>query len=230
MKAIILAAGEGTRLRPLTLQVPKPLIEINGRSIIERIIESLPDEIDEVVLVVEYMKDKIKSKLGSSLYNKKIIYADQGKDKGTYGALLSVKSLLREGERFMVLNGDDLHSKEELSQFIKYPRAFGIQKMIMPNYYYIVINQDGFLEGFRPQTDEEKKTGTMIATGVYMLDSNIFNHAGVVVNGGELGLPQTVLAQKDLYPIKAITTTSWVPINSFDDIDKANNSNFKLPY
>lgn len=222
MKAVILAAGEGTRLRPLTLELPKPLIPINGKPIIERIFESLPDEVDDVVMVVEYLKEKIKSHLGDHFLNKKITYVDQGEKKGTYGALLSSKGLFEKGERFLVLNGDDMHSKAELEQFLEHPRTFGIQKMIMPNYYNISTTPEGFLEGFRPQTDEEKITGTMIATGVYMLDSNIFDHPGVMVSGGELGLPQTILAQKELYPIKVVSMANWTPVNSFEDIERVN--------
>jgi len=222
MKAVILAAGEGTRLRPLTLQTPKPLILIQGKPVIERILEVLPDEIDEVVMVIEHLKEKIKSHLGDNFHNKKITYVDQGLQRGTYGALLSCKALLQKGERFLVLNGDDMHSKEELRQFMNHQRAFGVQEMVMPNYYHIKITPEGFLEGFRPQTDEEKVSGTMIATGVYMLDSSIFEHRGVEVNGGELGLPQTILAQKELYPIKVVSTAKWIPVNSFEDIEKAN--------
>ena len=59
MKVIILAAGEGTRMRPLTTDTPKPLLDISGKKIIERIIESLPDEIDEVVINVDYLKEKL---------------------------------------------------------------------------------------------------------------------------------------------------------------------------
>lgn len=222
MKAIILAAGEGTRLHPLTLETPKSLIQISGKPIIERIFESLPDEIDEVVMVIGHLKEKIKSHLGENFQNRKIIYVEQKDMKGTFGALYSAKELIGEGERFLVLNGDDLHHKDELEKFLKTSgRAFGVQKMVMPNYYALNIDS-GNLESFRPQTELEKEEGTLIATGVYVLDSEIFKHSGVVVYGGELGLPQTILAQKGGYPIKVIETKNWIPINSFEDIEKAN--------
>ena len=220
MKAIILAAGEGTRLKPLTLDIPKSLISIGGKPIIDRIFESLPDEIDEVFIVVGHLKEKIKSHLGDNFRGKKVSYANQIDKHGTFGALLSARSFLSEGEVFLVLNGDDIHRKEELQKFMSGMRSFGVQKMIMPNYYSVLVNDDDHIEGFRSQTEEEKKSGTLVATGVYTLDTKIFDHPGVVVNGGEYGLPQTILAQKDLYPVKAILTTSWFPINSFEDIEK----------
>ncbi len=221
MKVIILAAGEGTRMRPLTENTPKSLINICGITIAERIFDSLPDEVDEVVIVVNYLKEKIKDYLGSEFKNKKIQYVEQGEKKGTFGALLSVKNLIKQEERFLVLNCDDIHDKKELEEYLKYPRSFGIQKMIMPNYYNIKINNDGFVEGFEKQNEEEKMNGAMVATGVYVLDANIFNHPGVLVHGGEYGLPQTILDQKNEFPVKAVETTKWIPVNTFDDLKKA---------
>ena len=60
MKAVILAAGEGTRLRPLTKNKPKPLVEINGKPILEYTLAELPRTIEEIVFVVGYKKEKIK--------------------------------------------------------------------------------------------------------------------------------------------------------------------------
>lgn len=222
MKAIILAAGQGTRLKPLTLEIPKPLIKIVGKPIIDRIFESLPDEIDEIIMVVDYLKEKLESHLRESFKDRRITYAEQGEKRGTFGALLSVNGLIQEDERFLVLNGDDIHGEDELCECLKYPRSLGIQKKIMPNYYNIILNNSGYVEAFRPQKDEEKKEGVFVATGAYVLDSDIFKHPGVIVSGGEYGLPQTVMAQKEAHPIKAVVTENWVPINSLDDIERAN--------
>jgi UDP-N-acetylglucosamine diphosphorylase / glucose-1-phosphate thymidylyltransferase / UDP-N-acetylgalactosamine diphosphorylase / glucosamine-1-phosphate N-acetyltransferase / galactosamine-1-phosphate N-acetyltransferase len=219
MKAVILAAGEGSRLRPLTLETPKPLLKVAERPMLERIIESLPDAIDEAVLVVEHLKEKIKDHLGSNFNGRKITYVEQGSKRGTYGALFSAKELL--SGQFLVLNGDDLHRKEELEEFIQDGRVLGVQKMIMPNYYSVQI-ENNFVKGFKPQTEEEKINGALIATGVYTLDTNIFDHPGIEVYGGEYGLPQTIMAQKDIYPVKSVTTTGWMPINSFSDLENAN--------
>lgn len=220
MKAVILAAGEGTRLYPLTLETPKPLIEIAGKTILERIFESLPDEIGEVIMIVEHLKEKIISYLGENFKDKKIIYAEQGEKKGTFGALLSAKPYLN-NEKFLVLNGDDLHGKVEIEECLKYERAMGVQKMVMPNYYSLILDKDSYFESFRHQTEDEKKRGVWVATGTYVLDTDIFDHPGVVVSGGELGLPQSVFEQKENHPIKVVTTEDWIPINSFVDIEKA---------
>jgi len=222
MKVIILAAGQGTRLLPITLETPKPLIEIAGRPIIDRIFQSLPDSIDEAIIVVEHLKEKIISHLGESFNGMKVRYVDQINKKGTFAALLSAKDLLEENERFLVLNGDDIHDKVELTEYLNYPRSFGVQYMNMPNYYSIKMDEKNYIKGFFPQTDQEKKGKVVVATGAYVLDKNIFEHQGVSVYGGELGLPQTILAQKESHPVKGIITTRWITINSFEDIERTN--------
>jgi len=221
MKAIILAAGKGTRLLPLTEQIPKPLITIAGLPIIDRIFQSLPEEIDEVILVEEYLKEKIRNYIGDSFYNHKVRHIDQTDKKGTYGALLSAKSLLDNEERFLILNGDDIHDKNELKKYLSYPRSLGIQYMNMPNYYSMHLDEEGYVNGFSSQTEEEKKKSVLIGTGAYVIDTKIFDHPGIIVYGGEYGLPQTVLAQKELYPIKGIITEKWITINSLSDIERA---------
>jgi UDP-N-acetylglucosamine diphosphorylase / glucose-1-phosphate thymidylyltransferase / UDP-N-acetylgalactosamine diphosphorylase / glucosamine-1-phosphate N-acetyltransferase / galactosamine-1-phosphate N-acetyltransferase len=221
MKAVILAAGEGTRLRPLTLETPKPLLLVRGKPIIEHIFEELPEKIDEVVIVVAHLKKKLQSYLGNSFKGRKIAYAEQGSMKGTLGALIAAKEFLKPGEKFLVLNGDDLNNKKELEKFLLHERAFGIQKAIMPN-YYCVLEKDGYLAGFRNQTPDEKIQGASIATGVYLLNTYIFECPGVEVSGREYGLPQTINEVKDQYPITLVETQKWQPINSAADLERAN--------
>ena len=133
MKAIILSAGKGTRLIPLTLETPKTLIEISGKPIIVRIIEALPQEIDEVIIVVKHLKEKIQNFLGNEFNGRRIFYIEQGELSGTYGAVFSAKDLLSEDERFLVTNGDDIHEKSEFLECLKFPRSMAVQKKIMPN-------------------------------------------------------------------------------------------------
>ena len=221
MKAIILAAGKGTRCLPVTLTVPKSLIKVGGVPIIERIFSSLPEDIDEVMIVVDHLKDKIEEYIGGNFYGKKVTYTLQGDKKGTFGALLSAKDLLINGERFLVLNGDDLHDKDELVKCTKYPRSMSVQKKIAPRYYSTKIDNDGNFLEFKSQTEEEKINGALIATGTYVLDTNIFKHEGIHLSGDEYGLPQTVSTQKDEYPIKVVETNGWISINTPEELEKA---------
>lgn len=222
MKAVILAAGEGTRLHPLTLETPKPLIEVAGKKIIERIFESLPDEIDEVIMVIDHLKEMIMEFLSDEFCGRRVRYAVQGEVKGTYGALLCARKYLMKGERFLVLNGDDMHSRSELEECLAYPRSMGVEKKVMPRYYSIIVDKSGYAAGFnKEQSEDEKMNGVLVATGAYVLDWDIFDHPGVPVNGGELGLPQTVFDQLDAHPVRVIEAKDWIPVNSFSDLERA---------
>lgn len=77
MQVVIFAAGEGTRLRPLTNKKPKPMLEVSGRPILEHLLDSLPDCIDEVIMVVGFLSNQIEDHFGSSYKERRIHYAFQ---------------------------------------------------------------------------------------------------------------------------------------------------------
>ncbi len=87
MKCIILAAGKGTRLNPLTDTRPKPLIPIANKSILEWNLDALTGVVDEVIIVIGYKGDMIKEKIGKKYGSLKISYVEQKEQKGTGHAL-----------------------------------------------------------------------------------------------------------------------------------------------
>lgn len=76
MRAVILAAGEGKRMRPLTEKIPKPMLQVLGRPLLEHIFDSLPDAVDEVILGIGYLGGQIKAHFGSSFGGCKIRYVE----------------------------------------------------------------------------------------------------------------------------------------------------------
>ncbi len=115
MRCIILAAGEGVRMRPLTLATPKPMIKVCGRPLLEHIIDALPAEVDELILVVGYLREQIRDYFGDSFKRFKINYIVQENKLGTYNALKLCEHLLRLEERFLLIYADDLHAPIALS-------------------------------------------------------------------------------------------------------------------
>ena len=108
MRAIILAAGKGERMRPLTLVKPKPLLEVCGKSLIEHHIENLKHAgITDIVINVSWLAQQIMQKLGSGEnYGVKIRYSYEGEEPlETGGGILKALPLLNE-EPFLVVNGD----------------------------------------------------------------------------------------------------------------------------
>lgn len=106
MQAVILAGGLGTRLRPLTKKVPKILISVGGRPFIDWVIDTLPrDLFDELLLLTGYLGDRVREYCGDgSRYGIAIRYSCEPQPLGTAGALRHASDLL--GRTFVLLNGD----------------------------------------------------------------------------------------------------------------------------
>ncbi len=104
-QAVILAAGKGTRMLPLTLTRPKPLQEVLGKNLLEWKLSALPDSITEVIFIIGYQGEQIRAFFGDRWEGRAIFYAEQQELNGSAGALLCAKDLLR--GRFLVMMGDD---------------------------------------------------------------------------------------------------------------------------
>lgn len=107
MKAMILAAGRGERLRPLTDTTPKPLIKVAGKSLIEYHLEKLADSgFKEVIINTAWLAEKIHQSLGDgSRFNLCIRYSDEGEALETAGGIINALELLGDNP-FLVINGD----------------------------------------------------------------------------------------------------------------------------
>lgn len=222
MKAIILAAGKGTRFGEITKKIPKSLIPVNGKPIIEYTLASLPSKITDVYLVVGHLGEQIKSHVGKEYKGIKIKYIELKNLTGTATAVWKAKKYLGK-DKFLVLYGDDLYSKNELEKLIRYPWAFGLVKLIppTPKYLNLVLDSKKYIIQALYPTKKEMKTGIFISTGAYIMDSRIFKYKPVKLTNGEYGLPQTILtAAKDI-PTKGMIMKRWTQINRPEDIKKA---------
>ena len=121
MQAVILAAGKGTRLRPLTNQIPKPLIDICGKPLIEHVLDALPDSVDEIFIVVNHLREALIAHLGSSWHDKLIRYIIQDPLSGTAGAIHLLRTELH--NFFLVVNGDDLYRRMDLESLVTHDLA-----------------------------------------------------------------------------------------------------------
>ena len=231
MKAIILAAGKGTRFGELTKTTPKSLIKVSGKPIIEYTFEALPSCVKEVYLVIGHLGEQIKKHIGKKYKDIDVKYIKLKQLTGTATAVWSAKKYLGKAvpadrqEKFLVLYGDDLYSKKELEKLIQFDWAFGLAKSIPPTQKYLNLVLDSkkyIIQALYP-TAREMKTGILISTGAYVMDARIFKYKPAKLANGEYGLPQTMLSTAKDIPIKGVVMKKWLQINSPEDIKRAEN-------
>ena len=141
MKAIILAAWEWTRLRPLTETTPKPLIKICGKSIIEHNLENIYKHVSEIIIVVKYKKELFLKTLWDSFKETPISYHEQSDEKGTWAAIKGITS----NEDILLLNWDSIFSKEDLEKIINLEwYACLVQEVKEPSKYGIFKEEEWF--------------------------------------------------------------------------------------
>ena len=129
MNAIILAAGLGSRLKPLTKEVPKPLVKVNGLSLIERQIYLLKEAgICEIVIVIGYMSDKFK--FLEKKYNVKLIYNNKYKEYNNIYSLYLAQDYLN---NTYILEGDVYLTKNLFIENLKHSTYFAVKKEMYEN-------------------------------------------------------------------------------------------------
>lgn len=134
MKAIILAAWEGTRLKPLTNTTPKPLIKIVWKTIIEHNLEHIYKYVSEIIIIVKYKSELIKKTIWKKYKWVKVTYKEQGDKKWTWAAL----EWLNLDKNVLIINWDSIFDKKDLKKIIEL-KWFGalVKKVENPERYWI---------------------------------------------------------------------------------------------
>jgi len=219
MQAVILAAGKGTRLRPMTYHLPKPMIKVAGKNLLEHILDKLPQEIDEVILVINYLAEQIINHFGSEYQGKKITYIKQKKLLGSGKALFICQPVLY--ERFLVIHGDNIFAQQDIYNCLSNECCM-LTKPINGKFSggRIKLDSQGNLKDIVEGTHNRKNA--MINAGLYVLNQQIFNYDLVPIRGGkEFGLPQTIVKMSEDIPIKIETASFWLQVNNKQELDNA---------
>ncbi|MFH1047005.1 MAG: sugar phosphate nucleotidyltransferase [Patescibacteria group bacterium] len=218
-QAVLMAAGLGKRLRPLTDDRPKPMIAVGGRPILEWTIDALPESIEEVLIVVGYFKEKISEHFGEQWGGRRIKYVEQLELKGT-GHVVHIAAPHLD-ERFMILNGDDLYQRADLEQLTHHPLSIlGLRVESNGRFGLLSVGADGCLSG--ASDDKPQGTSGIINIGAYVLDRDFLNYDLVPIgDGSEFGLPQTIGVMALDRQVHIVEATAWLPIGFPEDIEKA---------
>ncbi|MDP3784642.1 MAG: nucleotidyltransferase family protein [bacterium] len=218
MKAVIPCAGEGVRMRPLTLTTPKQLLEIGGKPILVHIFENLPDEIDEVVLVVNYFKEQIHDYFGEEFLGKKIRYVEQKNKSGTAGALWLCRELLG-NERFLMLYGDDILDKESIDKCLRHKLSILVKEVEDPRRFGVVVADE---KGRVLELVEKPEIppSNFASTGVKVLDSRIFDYPAHQHSNGEFYITDSLARLAKDHDVFVEHAEMWLSVATPEDLKR----------
>jgi mannose-1-phosphate guanylyltransferase/phosphomannomutase len=182
MKAVIMAGGEGTRLRPLTCGLPKPMVPILDKPVMEHILNHLKSfEIDDVAVTMAYMPSVIMDYFGSGAdWGLHINYYIEEIPLGTGGSVLNAQDFL--DDTFVIISGDaltDIDLQEAIS-FHKQKKSKAtlvLKKVDTPLEYGVIItDEEGKIVRFLEKPSWGEVFSDTINTGIYVLEPEVLNH------------------------------------------------------
>lgn len=179
MKAAILAGGLGTRLRPITYLVPKPLIPLVGKPMIMHIIDSLPDYVDTVLLAVNYKRGDLESYFSKAGIDREVILIEEDEPLGTGGALRNLKEHL--DSTFLAFNGDIVSSLDVMDLVRRHREFGGIGSLALwevpdPSAYGVVGLDGDRVTSFQEKPLPGEEVSNLINAGAYVFEPEIFDH------------------------------------------------------
>ncbi len=185
MKALILAGGMGTRLRPLTFSTPKPLLPLLDRPMVMHIVDSLPKEVDTVVLAVSYMKDQLESFFREHDCGRRVVLVNEDEPLGTGGAIRNVRQHL--DDTFLCFNGDIISSLD-LRDLLAFHRSHGgigtlsLWQVPDPSAFGVVGLDGDRIIDFQEKPAPGTAISDLINAGVYVFQPELLDHipSGVV--------------------------------------------------
>jgi mannose-1-phosphate guanylyltransferase len=182
LQAVILAGGVGTRLRPLTARVPKPIVTLVDRPFIAFMLEWLQRHgVDDVILSCGFLAESVRAVLGDgSAYGVRLRYVDEPEPLGTGGAIRHAEALL--DDRFLVCNGDVLTDIDLAAQIAQHETTGALATLALisvedPSAYGLVRLADdcSVREFFEKPTGGVEAHEELISAGAYVLEREVVN-------------------------------------------------------
>ena len=228
LKAIIMAGGEGTRLRPLTCNIPKPMMPILGKPTMSYAIDLLKKNgITEIGVTLQYLPDEVISYYGDgSDYGVNLKYFIEETPLGTAGSVKNAELFL--DDTFIVISGDAL-TDIDLSVVVEYHKekhamaTIVLKEVAVPLEYGVVVtNKEGRVTGFLEKPSWSEVFSDKVNTGMYILEPEIFSY---------FEINEKFDFSNDLFPILLnenklmygfVTKGYWCDIGNIDQYMKCN--------
>ena len=194
MEAIILVGGLGTRLRPLTKTIPKPLLPLVNIPMVERMIRNLPEKIDTVILAVNYGLEQMLEYFKKTNVGRKVIIVPEKEPLGTGGAMKNCEKYIT--GTTAVFNGDVVTSinLDEMIEYHKSKKAKGtlaLWEVENPNRFGVVKLVKGEILEFQEKPPRGEELSNLINAGTYILEPEIIS----IIPENE-----KISVERDIYP------------------------------
>ncbi|MDI6898981.1 MAG: sugar phosphate nucleotidyltransferase [Methanolinea sp.] len=223
MQCVILAAGEGKRMRPLTSTRPKVMLPLGNRPMLEHLVAAARDAgITDILLVVGYREEEVRRFFGDgSSFGVKIEYAVQRQQKGTADALATAEEWVR-GD-FILMNGDMVLSPGDIRSIVDAgPACMGVAPSDHPEDYGVVQLEGDTVSVLREKSREP--AGNLVNAGIYHFGEDIFPIIGEVGLSprGERELTDALSVLIANKALRAVRVSSWLDVGFPWDLLSAN--------
>jgi mannose-1-phosphate guanylyltransferase len=183
MRSMLLGAGLGTRLRPITYEVPKPMVPILDEPVMGHILRLLARHgFDDVVANLHYYPDMIRGFFGNgSGYGVRLTYSLEQELLGTAGGVRNVRDFFG-GETFLIISGDALTDIDLTALWERHRHAGGIGTLALkpvddPSQLGVVIlGEGGRIQGFQEKPDPAEALSNLASCGIYVFEPEIFDY------------------------------------------------------
>src|SRR3954463_7301739 len=228
MRAVVMAGGEGTRLRPMTANQPKPLLPVVNRPIMEHVLRLLKRHgFHETVVTVHFLAALVRNYFGDGEeLGMDLTYATEETPLGTAGSVKNAEDALRD-EPFVVISGDAL-TDIDLTEMVRYHKqqkalvTIGLKRVPNPlEFGIIIVNEDGHIERFLEKPTWGQVFSDTVNTGIYVMEPEVFDHVplGEVVDWSADVFPKLLTAGAPLYGY--VTDAYWEDVGTIESFIKA---------
>jgi len=201
LKALVLAGGFGTRLRPLSCTRPKMLFPVANQPLLDWTLKNLAEGgVDTVILAVNYMAEALVRYFGPTKFDLGILYSREERPLGTGGPIKRAADMLKDGDPFLVLNGDVI-SDIDYKRLVDFHRREGglgtIALFQVPDpsrYGAVELDGDGRILRFVEKPEPGRAPSNLVNAGIYVLDQKVLDY---IPEG------RPVSTEKEVFPVLA---------------------------
>ncbi|HCU96616.1 MAG TPA: mannose-1-phosphate guanyltransferase [Actinobacteria bacterium] len=219
MKAVVMAGGEGTRLRPMTANQPKPLLPVVNKPIMEHVLRLLKRHgFTETVVTVQFLASLVRNYFGDGEdFGMSLQYATEETPLGTAGSVKNAEDALRSGP-FLVISGDAL-TDIDLTAMVRYHKESGALVTVgltrVPNpleFGIIIVGEDGRIQRFLEKPTWGQVFSDTVNTGIYVMEPEVLAEvpAGISVDWSADVFPKLLEAGAPIY--------GWIADGYWEDV------------